>query len=359
MHPLCILKAMTPRETAPPKVSVIIPHWNGIEILEPCLRSLEACDYSNLEVVLVDNASSDDSVAFVRREFPQVVVIENEENLGFAGGCNVGLREIDTEYFLVLNNDTTHDSDWIGPLVERMESDPRIAAVQPKIMSAQNPEVFDYAGGVGGLLDILAFPYALGRIFTTTEKDDGYYDTPQDIFWASGTALLLRSSALDEVGLFDEDFFAHMEEIDLCWRLHNAGWRVVNAPASRILHHSGWTLPPDRYQKKYLNHRNNLMMIIKNYPFPYLVPILPARLALEGVAFVFSALIRDWKRMAAILMAIGWNFTHPFLLVRKHREVGKTRQTSAVSKTFKKMYGGSIFFQYFLRGRKRARDIEE
>jgi len=349
---------MAAHKTKHPQVAVIIPHWNGIEILEPCLRSLEASAYDQLEIVVVDNASSDESVAFIHREFPRVKVIENSENLGFAGGCNVGLREIESEYYLVLNNDTTHDSGWIGPLVEQMESDANIAAVQPKIMSAQNPDVFDYAGGVGGLLDVLAFPYALGRIFTTTEQDDGFYDTPQDIFWASGTALLIRGTALEDVGLFDEDFFAHMEEIDLCWRFHNAGWRVVNAPQSRIFHHSGWTLPPDRYQKKYLNHRNNLMMIIKNYPFAYLAAILPARLALEGVAFVFSALIRDWKRMAAILMAIGWNLIHPLLLIKKHQDAGKKRKPQAVAATLRKMYGGSIFFQYFLRGNKRVRDIE-
>lgn len=336
---------------------MIIPHWNGIEILEPCLRSLEASTYPNLKVVVVDNASTDKSASFVRREFPEVTLLENVKNMGFAGGVNVGIQHADSDYFLVLNNDTTHDPDWVEPLVAALESDPQIAAVQPKIMSAQNPTVFDYAGGVGGLLDVLAFPYALGRIFTTTETDDGYYDTAQDIFWASGTALLLRASALKEVGLFDEDFFAHMEEIDLCWRLHNAGWRVVNAPSSRIFHHSGWTLPPDRYQKKYLNHRNNLMMIIKNYPFAYLAAILPARLALEAVALIFSAFIRDWKRMIAIVMALGWNLFHPLLLFKKHKEAGKKRKPEAVSQTLQRMYGGSIFFQYFLRGQKRARDI--
>ncbi len=341
----------------PALVTVIIPHWNGIEILEPCLRSLEASTYPNLLVVVVDNASTDQSASFVRREFPEVTLLENVKNMGFAGGVNVGIQHADSDYFLVLNNDTTHDPDWIEPLVAALESDPRIAAVQPKIMSAQNPTVFDYAGGVGGLLDVLAFPYALGRIFTTTETDDGYYDTAQDIFWASGTALLLRASALKEVGLFDEDFFAHMEEIDLCWRLHNAGWRVVNAPSSRIFHHSGWTLPPDRYQKKYLNHRNNLMMIIKNYPFAYLAAILPARLALEAVALIFSAFIRDWKRMIAIVMALGWNLFHPLLLFKKHKEAGKKRKPEAVSQTLQRMYAGSIFFQYFLRGQKRARDI--
>ncbi len=342
-----------------PKVTVIIPHWNGMEVLDPCLRSLAASDYSNLDIVVVDNASEDDSVASIHRDFPQVTVIENSENLGFAGGCNVGLRHKQSHLYLILNNDTTHEPDWIQHLVDRMESDPKIAGVQPKIMSAQNPKVFDYAGGVGGLMDVLAFPYALGRIFTTMEEDDGFYDSPRDIFWASGTALLLRGNALDEVGLFDEDFFAHMEEIDLCWRLHNADWRIVNAPASKIYHHSGWTLPPDRYQKKYLNHRNNLMMIIKNYPTAYLAAVLPARIALEGAAFIFSALIRDWKRMAAIVMALAWNFTHPVLLLKKHLEAKKSRQPYAASTTLKRMYGGSIFYQYFLCQRKRARDIKE
>ncbi|NQV14214.1 glycosyltransferase family 2 protein [bacterium] len=340
-----------------PKVAVIIPHWNGVEILEPCLNSLKQCNYANLEVVVVDNNSSDESVEFIRREFPEITLIENSENLGFAGGCNTGLAKSDAELYLILNNDTTHEPDWIEHLVTQMESEPKIAAVQPKIMSSQNPKIFDYAGGVGGLMDVLGFPFALGRIFTTLEEDDGFYDTPQDIFWASGTAMLLRGTALKEVGFFDEDFFAHMEEIDLCWRLHNAGWKVVNAPSSKIYHHSGWSLPPNRYQKKYLNHRNNIMMIIKNYPFAYLAAILPARLALEGVAFVFSALIRDWKRMGAIIMALAWNFTHPFLLFRKHMNIKRTRKEHAVAETLNHMYSGSIFFQYFLRGNKRTRDV--
>jgi GT2 family glycosyltransferase len=342
-----------------PRVAVIIPHWNGIEVLGPCLESLKASSYSNLQVVVVDNASTDESVTFVKKNYPDVMVLQNAENLGFAGGCNVGLRAVEADHYLVLNNDTTHEPGWIQALVDQMEQDEQIAAVQPKIMSAQAPDMFDYAGGVGGLMDVLGFPFALGRIFTTMEKDDGYYDQPRDIFWASGTALLLRGKALEEVGLFDEDFFAHMEEIDLCWRLQNAGWRIVNAPLAKIYHHSGWTLPPDRYQKKYLNHRNNLMMIIKNYPFIYLVAILPTRLALEGVAFVFSALIRDWKRMGAIVHSIVWNFSHPILLLRKHREVKKTRKPAAVATTLNRMYGGSIFFQYFMCGRKRVRDIKE
>ncbi len=339
------------------RVSIIIPHFNGIEILDACLRSLEQTTYPDIEIILVDNASSDDSVKHVRQHFQQVRIIQNEKNLGFAGGSNRGLEQATGDYLLVLNNDTTHDPGWIEPLVKALDDDPQAAAVQPKILSAQHPECFDYAGGAGGMLDMLGFPFALGRIFTTLEEDKGQYDDPREIFWASGTALLFRKSALDEVGMFDEDFFAHMEEIDLCWRLQNAGWKIVNAPDARILHHSGWTLPPDRYLKKYLNHRNNLIMMMKNYPFAYLAFTLPARIALEGVAIVFSALIGDWKRIGAILHAFAWNLLHPWLILRKHMQVRRLRRDQGVRRTVQRMYRGSIFFQYFLAGRKVASAI--
>jgi len=341
------------------RVSVIIPHYNGIDILRACLESLARSSYPDLEIVLVDNASTDGSADFVRQQFPAVRIVQNEVNEGFAGGCNRGIEQASGDYLLILNNDTTHNPDWIDHMVAVLEQDENIAAVQPKIMSAQDPSHFDYAGGAGGYIDLLGFPYALGRIFTTLEKDEGQYDDPREIFWASGTAFLVRREALDQVGTFDEDFFAHMEEIDLCWRLLNAGWRILSAPQAVIQHHSGWTLPPDRYLKKYLNHRNNLVMIIKNTPFAYLAFTLPARIALEGVAFVFSALIRDWKRMAAILHSLGWNLFHPWLLLRKHLAARRQRVPQAVTRTMRRMEPGSIFFQYFLCRRRVASAIRQ
>lgn len=340
------------------RVSIIIPHFNGIDILDACLKSLGNCSYQDFEIIVVDNASTDASVKHLKDHYPHVSVVENETNQGFAGGCNRGMEVARGEYLLILNNDTTHESDWIEPLVQALDSNPGAAAVQPKLRSAQHPECFDYAGGAGGEMDMLGYPFALGRIFTSLEEDRGQYDEAREIFWASGTALMLRRSALDEVGFFDEEFFAHMEEIDLCWRLQNAGWTILNAPTSRIMHHSGWTLPPDKYLKKYLNHRNNLIMMVKNYPFAYLAFALPARIALEGVAIVFSLLIGDFKRIIAILHALGWNLLHPFLLLRKHMEVKATRKPGAIRETMSRMYPGSIFFQYFLLGRRKASEIK-
>ncbi|MCF7902745.1 MAG: glycosyltransferase family 2 protein, partial [Candidatus Marinimicrobia bacterium] len=257
----------------------------------------------------------------------------------------------------ILNNDTTHQPGWIGELVDVMESAPEIGAVQPKLLSAQQPDHFDYSGGAGGLLDFIGYPFALGRIFSMLEKDKGQYDEIREIFWASGTAFLLRREVVEQVGGFDEDFFAHMEEIDLCWRMQNAGWVVKNAPRAVVWHHSGWTLPPDRYKKKYLNHRNNLIMLIKNYPWRYLALIFPLRVTLEGVAFAFSALIRDWKRMVAIIHAALWIIFHPHTLIRKHMAMKNLRDKSALKQVTQRMYPGSVFFQYFIRRQKRVSDL--
>ena len=340
-----------------PVVSVIIPHFNGIEILDACLTSLYTDPYPALEIVVVDNGSSDGSPDFVAQKYPSVQLVRNRENRGFAGGCNDGMAQATGEYFLILNNDTTHKPGWIEELVNVIQSSPEIGAVQPKLLSAQQPDHFDYSGGGGGLIDFIGYPFAIGRIFSNMEVDQGQYDEVREIFWASGTAFLVRREVIDQVGGFDEDFFAHMEEIDLCWRMQNAGWIIKNAPQAVVWHHSGWTLPPDRYRKKYLNHRNNLIMLIKNYPWRYLALVFPLRIALEGVAFVFSALIRDWKRMVAIVHAALWVLVHPRTLIKKHMAIKILRDANALHKVTGRMYPGSVFFQYFLKGQKRVSDL--
>ncbi|OIO63687.1 MAG: hypothetical protein AUJ47_05250 [Candidatus Marinimicrobia bacterium CG1_02_48_14] len=340
-----------------PVVSVIIPHFNGIEILDACLTSLYTDPYPALEIVVVDNGSSDGSPDFVAKKYPSVQLVRNRENRGFAGGCNDGMAQATGEYYLILNNDTTHKPGWIDTLVNIIQSSSDIGAVQPKLLSAQQPDHFDYSGGGGGLIDFIGYPFAIGRIFSNMEVDQGQYDEVREIFWASGTAFLVRREVIDQVGGFDEDFFAHMEEIDLCWRMQNAGWIIKNAPQAVVWHHSGWTLPPDRYRKKYLNHRNNLIMLIKNYPWRYLALVFPLRIALEGVAFVFSALIRDWKRMIAIIHAALWVLVHPHTLIKKHMAMKNLRDVSALHKVTGRMYPGSVFFQYFLKGQKRVSDL--
>jgi GT2 family glycosyltransferase len=335
-----------------PSVSVVIPHFNGVPILDACLKSLGQCDASEIEIIVVDNGSSDNSIAHIEAHYPHVRIFANKTNRGFAGGVNDGILQANGNYILILNNDTTHEPNWISPLVTAMESDDTIAAVQPKLLSAKNPDTFDYSGAAGGLMDRFGFPFALGRIFTNMEKDTGQYNTPTDIFWASGTALLVRKTALDVVGLLDEDFFAHMEEIDLCWRFKNHGYKIINEPKSIVYHHSGWTLPPDKYLKKYLNHRNNLVMLLKNLPATALVTMFPIRVFLEFVALGFSLLIRDWKRVIAIIHALGWVFVHLPSIWRKRHQAMKTVQKENVRKSLASTYQGSVFFDYFLRQKK-------
>ncbi|MDP7666347.1 MAG: glycosyltransferase family 2 protein, partial [Candidatus Poseidoniia archaeon] len=201
------------------RVSVIIPHWNGIEILSDCLDSLTKSTYPNIEIVVVDNASTDGSPDWVAENHPDINLVRCSENHGYAGGCNRGAAEAEGEFLLFLNNDTIHEPGWIEPLVESMEVDETVAAVQPKILNYFERNKFDYAGGAGGALDILCFPFVRGRVFFELEEDEGQYDSAAEIFWASGTAFLVRKSVFEDSGGFDESFFAHQEEIDLQWRI--------------------------------------------------------------------------------------------------------------------------------------------
>ena len=242
-----------------PLVSIIIPHWNGIDIITECLESLQKATYPNFEIIVVDNDSIDDSVNHIRKNFPKTIILENELNEGYAGGCNRGSEIAKGEYLLFLNNDTIHEPNWIEPLVNLLEKNYSITAVQPKILNYFQKNLFDYAGGAGGLMDILAFPFARGRIFNEQEIDANQYNSTKEIFWSSGTAFLVRKTAFENAGKFDELFFAHMEEIDLCWRLKNAGYRIVCNPESTVYHVGGATLPNNSPFKLYLNFRNNLV----------------------------------------------------------------------------------------------------
>ena len=272
----------------PPLVSIIIPHWNGLDVITDCLESLRSTSYKKIEIIVVDNNSSDDSVNQIRKKFPKVKLFENTKNEGYAGGCNRGSGIAKGEYLLFLNNDTIQNKDWIDNLVTKIESDPLIAAVQPKILNYYQKDKFDYAGGAGGEMDFLGFPFARGRIFNEQEVDKDQYNNSDNIFWSSGTAFIIRKTAFEEVGKFDEIFFAHMEEIDLCWRLHLAGYKVVSEPKSVIHHKNALTLPMYSEKKYYLNHRNSLLMLITNYKLPLSIYVLPIRWALDIVAILYA-----------------------------------------------------------------------
>lgn len=249
-----------------PSVAVVILNWNGRNWLEQFLPSVVQSNYVNLQIIVGDNASTDDSVSFLKANYPQIVVLQNDQNYGFAGGYNKILERVAADYYVLLNSDVEVPTDWIRPVIDLMESDDLIAAAQPKIKWQKDKTQFEYAGAAGGFLDIHAFPFCRGRIFDQVEPDQGQYNKNMDIFWASGAAFFIKSKAWKAVGGLDADLFAHMEEIDLCWRLKNLGYRVVCCTDAEVYHVGGGTLNANNPYKTYLNFRNNLIIMQKNLP---------------------------------------------------------------------------------------------
>ena len=341
-----------------PLVSIIIPHWNGIDIITECLESLQKATYPNFEIIVVDNDSIDDSVNHIRKNFPKTIILENELNEGYAGGCNRGSEIAKGEYLLFLNNDTIHEPNWIEPLVNLLEKNYSITAVQPKILNYFQKNLFDYAGGAGGLMDILAFPFARGRIFNEQEIDANQYNSTKEIFWSSGTAFLVRKTAFENAGKFDELFFAHMEEIDLCWRFHLQGFDIWCEPSSVVYHKNAVSLPMYTEKKYYLNHRNSLIMLLTNYSLPIAIYILPIRWALDIVAIIYAIVNGDWKHIKGIAKAHAWIVFHPIKLLRKRRAVKAMRKVK--DKTIiRKMYNGSIVFAHYILRKSRYSELTD
>jgi len=340
-----------------PEICVIIPHYNGEAILRDCLDSLYRTTAMPLEVLLVDNASTDNSAAMVKSEFPQTRILSLEKNLGFAGGCNAGIRAAQTPYVLILNNDTIHQQGWIEELYHKIRSAEDIAAVQPKLLSYQNQDQFDYSGACGGEMDLFGFPYTRGRIFEYIEADHKQYDALEDtIFWASGTAFLARRELLLEAGLFDEEFFAHMEEIDLQWRLQLMGYRIVIEPQSVIWHRSGYTLSAESPLKKYLNHRNSLFMFLANYRLFLTLYLLPVRILLDWMALSFSLYRLDFGRAWAVAKAHLWILRYFPKVLRKRRQVKSIRRMRD-RHILARLYHGSIALAAFLLKRRKFSDL--
>lgn len=297
-----------------PSVAVVILNWNGRAFLESFLPSVCASVYEgDLSIYLADNASTDDSVNFVAAHFPSVKIIRNASNSGFAGGYNEALQHVQADIFVLLNQDVEVEPNWITPVISQMQQSPDIAACQPKLRAYYERDAFEYAGAAGGWMDILGYTFCRGRILYTTEKDNGQYNDPQDIFWATGAALFIRSSCFFEAGGFDPFFFAHMEEVDLCWRLQRAGYRVMYCPDSLVYHVGGGSLPQGNPRKLYLNFRNNLIMLYKNLHESERWIILSQRYFLDLLA-AFKSLVSGKPRdMTAIFRAYRdyyrWRFT--------------------------------------------------
>jgi GT2 family glycosyltransferase len=248
------------------KVSVVIINYNGHKYLEQFLPSILSSTYPNMELIVADNASTDDSLEFLRSNYPTVRIIELKRNHGYAGGYNEALKEVKSDYYVLLNSDVEVNKGWLEPVIELMEKDKTIGACQPKILSYRAKDQFEYAGGAGGWMDSLGYPFARGRIFDICETDTGQYNDVQPIFWASGAALFVRAELFHQANGFDTYFFAHMEEIDFCWRLQLLGYGIYVCPASVVYHVGGGTLPKGNERKVFLNFRNNMIMLAKNLP---------------------------------------------------------------------------------------------
>jgi GT2 family glycosyltransferase len=326
------------------KVAVVVLNWNGRNFLRTFLPSV--LKYSDqAEIVVADNGSSDDSCNLVRTEFPLVKLVLNEKNYGFAGGYNHALKTIEADYYIILNSDVEVTQGWIDPVIQMMEKDKSIVAVQPKILSHADKSSFEYAGAAGGFIDKYGYPFCRGRIFDTIEKDTGQYNDARRIFWATGACMFVRASAFNNVQGFDEKFFAHMEEIDLCWRLQQAGGTIWYCPQSTVYHVGGGTLHKSNPHKTYLNFRNNLLMLYKNLPEKEFKKIFSFRVVFDFIAAMnFFATSGNLKDLRAVMRA------HADFKKMKH-EILKPAPKSS-SEISSMIYQGSILREYYLAGKK-------
>lgn len=285
-------------------VAVIILNWNGSRLLREYLPSVVATtDPAIGRVIVVDNGSDDDSLEVLRNEFPEVETIAFDKNLGFAAGYNKAIEMTRYPYTVLLNSDVRTSQGWLRPLYDFMESHPEVGAIQPKLLSDSDPTSFEYAGACGGFIDRNGYPYCRGRIFADCERDNGQYDTVADIFWATGACLMVRSELYLRVGGLDSRFFAHMEEIDLCWRILLSGHSIKAVPDSKVYHLGGGSLPSSNPRKTYLNFRNNLLMLHKNLPDSVRAPKLFKRRLLDTIAWAKFVATLDFKNAAAIVRA--------------------------------------------------------
>ena len=329
------------------RTAVVILNWNGRQHLERFLGSVVSRTPRDIRIIVADNGSTDDSVAITAGNYPTVETILLDRNYGFAEGYNRALAQVDADCFILLNSDVEVTEGWTEPLLAALERDPAVAAVAPKLLSYAERDRFEYAGACGGFIDLLGYPFCRGRILSTVEKDDGQYDSPREVFWASGAAFCCRAEHFRQAGGFDDDFFAHMEEIDLCWRMQLAGYRVRVVPGSTVYHLGGGTLTTDSPTKVFYNHRNNLAMLYKcASPVQRAVvaivrPVLDLMAALsylaQGRGDNFRAVFRAWRDF------LRWHGS----LSRKRKEIRLQCRGTVAGK----VYRGSVVLRYLL-GRK-------
>ena len=330
------------------KVAIVILNWNGSKLMEKFLPSV--IDYSPewAEVIVADNGSTDDSLDMLKAKFPTVSIISFTENYGFAEGYNQAINRIDHEYCVLLNSDVEVTPNWLEAPIAAMDADKNIACVQPKIRAQRNKDYFEYAGAAGGFIDTLGYPYCRGRIFDVVEKDEGQYDTPIDILWATGACLFIRTAVYKEVGGLDDGFFAHQEEVDMCWRLRSRGYRLMCIPASTIYHVGGATLNAESPRKTFLNFRNNLLMLYKNSTEKDLKRIMRIRRVLDYVAAFKFLLEGHWANAKAVYEARKAYYK----MLPVYESKRKINLEKTVLSPIPELKRDSLLVDFYLRGRK-------
>lgn len=329
------------------KIAVVILNYNGERHLKTFLPSVIKHCPAGAEVIVADNASTDGSLSFLRENYPQIRLIEMRENTGFAGGYNTALKEVDAEYFALVNSDVEVTERWLETLTDYLDKHPDTAAVQPKIKAFRLQDHFEYAGASGGFIDGLGFPFCRGRMFDRCERDTGQHDEPREVFWTTGACMVIRAEAFLSAGGFDPDLFAHMEEIDLCWRLKNKGAELFCIPQAEIFHLGGGTLSSQNPRKTYLNFRNNLIVMIKNdYRKGFLGRLL-LRMVFDGGGALHLLFRKGFGHFTAVVRA----HLYIYMNMNKLRAKRKTAKTEAVKPNLTGLYRGRIVADYFFRKR--------
>jgi GT2 family glycosyltransferase len=331
------------------KTAVVILNWNGKNFLEKFLPSVLKHSLGHADVIVADNASTDYSVEYLKSTFPEVKIIQNPMNGGFAKGYNDALAQVEAEYYILLNSDIEVTENWIQPVIEILESNQDVIACQPTIRSFHQPEKFEYAGAAGGFIDAYGYPFCRGRIFQNLEDDFGQYNEPMEVFWATGACLFVKADKFRELGGFDADFFAHMEEIDFCWRARHAGYKIMVCPDSKVFHVGGGTLPKQSSFKTYLNMRNNISMLYKNLPPQRLLPVLLLRLVLDGVAAFKFLADGGFADFWAVVRA-HMSFYRRFGDHNKKRKLIRHKNVACI-------YQRNIVIDHFLLGKKKFSDL--
>jgi len=329
------------------RVAVVVLNYNGRHFLEKFLPPLIAHS-GNAQLIVADNKSTDDSLAFLKTNYPTLKLIEIDQNLGFCGGYNYALQQVEADYYVLLNSDVEVTLNWIPPVLNLLASSDHIAACQPKIKMYDEKKRFEYAGAAGGLMDGLGYPFCRGRIFDIVEEDHGQYDDEQEIFWATGACMFIKAKLFHQYGGLDESFFAHMEEIDLCWRLKNAGYQVWYSGHSTVYHVGGGTLPKSSPRKIFFNFRNSLSMLLKNLPASQLFPIIFCRLVLDGIAALRFLTQGEGPNFRAVFQAhMDFYRRIPALLQKR-----KALKTLSRKKKLAGKYTFSLIWHHFVKGRK-------